>query len=356
MSITGSSSDTFILALLSQSVSQINIGTNTRKRKAESKELLKSTQIGAADSHAPASMVEDLDDMDDINPRIDPRLRALAANITRVVGGVDKEEVSSEEMEEMVLESMDVPLETPSSLLVPGMAYVSLLSRINVVANKRLSSTKSKAIPDAFRGNGKDEPVLFQHHCRKTMGCQYFSDNTYALLIHEARCSAERVEQIEAVEKEYVCPVEGCASSFETATALKMHNDSQHEYRPRACQVEGCDPTILYDSVSAFKKHQKAVHPSWTPKACPIEGCLSKVMFKTAQALKTHIQVIHQITDKAVLKTYTYVRTKGYSPQRRSYPGCNHATEFAEKRTLIKHLERYHGVAKEDATDYITLE
>ena len=118
-------------------------------------------------------MIEELDNIDDINSRIDPRLRAIAANITRVVGDVDKEEVSSVEIEEMVLEGLDVPLETPSNLLVPGMAYVSLLSRINIIANKRLSSTKSKAISDAFRGNGKDEPILFQHHCQKTPSCQY---------------------------------------------------------------------------------------------------------------------------------------------------------------------------------------
>jgi len=219
-------------------------------------------------------MIEDLDNIDDINSRIDPRLRASAANITRVVGDVDQGEVSSVEIEEMVLEGLNIPLETPSSLLVPGMAYVSLLSRINVVANKKISSTKSKAIPDEFRGNGKDEPTLFQYCCQKTPGCQYFTDNSYALRVHEARCSAEMVEELNTVEKMYECLMEGCSKSFETAKALKMHQDSTHEFKPRACKVEGCE----------------------------------------------------------------------------------HATEFAEKRTLVKHLETRHGVAKQDAWDYITLE
>jgi hypothetical protein len=158
--MTGSSSNPFIPAL-PQSASQINIGTNIRKRKAEPEVLSESMQIWATDSPAPRLVIEDLDTIDDINSHIDPRLRASAANIARVVGNVDEEEVSSDEIEEMVLGGLDVPLETPSILMVPGMAYVSLLSRINVVANKRLSSTKSKAIPDAFRGNGKDEPILF---------------------------------------------------------------------------------------------------------------------------------------------------------------------------------------------------
>ena len=153
----------------------------------------------------------------------------------------------------------------------------------------------------------------------------------------------------------YKCPAEGCSKSFETATTLKMHQDSIHEFQPRACKVEGCDPTILYDSKNAFRKYQKDIHPSWTPKGCPIEGCGCNIQFKTAQALKGHLQVIHQITDRALLKSYTYVRTRSYSSQRCSYPSCGHATEFAEKRTLIKHLEGRHSVAKEDASDYITL-
>lgn len=168
-STTGSSfNPPFILALLPQSASQINIGTTIRKRKAKLEVLSESRQIGVAGSPPLPLMIEDLDNLDDINSRIDPRLRASVANITRVVRDVDEEEVSSDEIEEIVLEGLDVPLETPSSLLVPGMAYISLLSRVNVITNKRLSSTKSKAIPDAFRGNGKDKLILFQHHCQKT--------------------------------------------------------------------------------------------------------------------------------------------------------------------------------------------
>lgn len=313
-------------------------------------------QIGATDPPTPRSVIEDLDILDDIDSCIDPRLRDSAANITRVVGDVDDENVSNDEMEGMVLEGLDVPLETPSILLVPGMACISLLSRINVIANKRLASTKAKAIPDAYRGNGKDEPTLFQHRCQKSPGCQYLTDNPYALLIHEARCSVERVEKLNTAEKLYTCSAEGCAKSFATAVGLKMHNESQHEYRPRACKVEGCDPNVLYNSVSAFRRHQKDVHPSWTPVGCPIEGCGCDVQFKTSQALKGHLQVTHKITDKDVLKSYTYVRTRSYSPQRCSYPGCEHTTEFSEKKGLIKHLDKRHGVAKEIAMGYITLD
>lgn len=52
----------------------------------------------------------------------------------------------------MVPEGLDGPLHTPSILLVPGLAYISLLSRIDVISNKRLASTNAKTIPDAFRG------------------------------------------------------------------------------------------------------------------------------------------------------------------------------------------------------------
>ena len=55
----------------------------------------------------------------------------------------------------MILERLDCSLQTPSIMLVPGLAYICLLSRINVISNKRVASTRGKTIPDAFRGNGK---------------------------------------------------------------------------------------------------------------------------------------------------------------------------------------------------------
>jgi hypothetical protein len=79
------------------------------------------------------------------------------------------------------------------------------------------------------------------------------------------------------------------------------------------------------------------------------------VEFKTALSLNRHLTIIHHITDKAVLKEHTYVRTRSYPPQRCSYAGCENATEYKQKTKLIIHLEKAHGVTKEDASDYITL-
>jgi len=117
----------------------------------------------------------------------------------------------------------------------------------------------------------------------------------------------------------------------------------------------GCDPNVLYDSEKALKKHQRDVHPSWTPKRCPIEDCGSMVTFKTAQALKTHLQVSHKISDKAVLKSHTYMRTLSYSPQPCSYIACESKKTFIEKRSLINHLEKCHNIGKEDLDKYIKL-
>jgi hypothetical protein len=186
------------------------------------------------------------------------------------------------------------------------------------------------------------------------MSFNYSSDNTHHLLVHEARCSAERIQRIEAVDKPHVCPVRD--ASFEKASGLKFHYDNVHDYKPRACGVEGCDPAILYESRSAFRKHQTAVHPSWTPKRCPIDGCTSDVNFKRVQAFKAHIQVIYKIEGKELLKRYTYVRTLSYLPQSCLYPQRVHATVFKDKQGLIAHLEKVHKVTKDNATTYIVLE
>jgi len=169
--------------------------------------------------------------------------------------------MTSEDIEEIVLKGLDVPVQTPSNLLVPRMAFVDHLSRINVIANKAITYTKAKGILDVFRGNGKDEPVLFQHHCQKTPGCPYSTDNSYTLLVYEAVYSVEKVEKLNTVEKTYQCTVEGCFKSFSTENALKVHKNDIHDFKLRACKVEGCDPTILYDSGKAIRKHQTTVHP-----------------------------------------------------------------------------------------------
>lgn len=338
-------------ALFSLIESQTN-GVAMRKRRAEPEEGTEDLdiEIDAADSKHPLP----IEDFDDIEDRIDPRLLLSADHISQVIADVDGTAVLDDTIEEIVLSQLDAPLEIPSALLIPGIAFVRLLARINVISNKRLASAKSKGIPDTFRGNGRDEPTLFQHKCRKTMGCNYYSDNTHHLLVHEGRCSAERIERIDTVDRPHECNV--CGASFEKASGLKFHHDNTHDYKPRACGVKGCDPAVLYESRGAFRKHQTTVHPSWTPKICPIHGCTSKVNFKTAQALKAHIQVLHKIEDKELLKRYTYVRTLSYISQSCSYPECVHATVFKDKKALIAHLEKVYKIAKHDAITYIILE
>jgi hypothetical protein len=295
-------------------------------------------------------------DDDGIMAHIDPRLFSLADTVSHIIANVNDEAVQNDEIEGMILEKSDESPDLPSAVNIPGIDFVSFFSRINVLSNKRLASSKSKGIPDMFRGNGKDEPTLFQHKCRRIIGCDYSTDNHYHLLVHEARCSVERVKKIGTTALLYKCSVRDCDASFETEAGLQYHQKTQHSYKPRACRVEGCDPGILYHSRNAFRKHQTAFHPSWTPKRCPVDACACTIEFANAQTLKTHLQVTHKMEDKALLKSHTYVRTLSFPPQRCSYPGCGHETVYKEKRRLIIHLQKSHGVAKDESTTYITLE
>jgi hypothetical protein len=337
-------------ALLLLTASRTNV-VATRKRKAEPKALNDTdAEMGIETYSGDRLYVPDFEDIED---HIDPRLLCSADHVSHVIADVDSAAVMNNKIEEIVL-GLGAPLEIPSALVIPGFAFVNLLSRINVISNKRLASSKTKEIPESFRGNGRDEPTLFQHKCRRTPGCSYSSDNTYSLLIHEARCSVERLEKINAIDKPHKCLV--CSASFEKNSDLKYHRDNLHNYKPRACTSKDCDPTILYASRGAFRKHQTEAHPSWTPTNCPINGCTHRTSFKTAQALKAHIQVVHKIDDKELLKRYTYVRTLSYFAQSCSYPECVHAKVFKEKRALVAHLEKVHEVAKNDVTIYIILE
>lgn len=175
-------------------------------------------QNDAANSHNPTS----IPDPDDIDSRIDPRLLDRADLVSKIVADIDGAAVMNDGLEEVVLNQLGAPLEIPSALIVPSVTFVSFFSRINVISNKRLASSKSKGIPDTFRGNGRDEPTLFQHKCRKTPGCKYYSDNRHHLLIHEARCSAERMEKIDSADRTHRVPRRTLWGVFRECIRLKI--------------------------------------------------------------------------------------------------------------------------------------
>lgn len=224
--------------------------SNKGKRKAEPENTDRfdgeiPNKTGCPDLTIPDPELDD-DDDDDVNDdferRIDPRLLDLANPIAEVVADVDESAVITDEVQAIVLGQLGTPLDIPSALKLSDMEYLDLLSRINVIANQKLASSKSQGIPDAFRGNGRDEPQLFQYKCRKTPGCTYFTANTTYLKTHEGRCSAEKLEQIASADPAFPCPESGCPKSFTSATKLKSHQDNEHNYQPRACKMEGCDP------------------------------------------------------------------------------------------------------------------
>jgi hypothetical protein len=195
-------------------------------------------------------------DDDDIESRIDPRLLITSKSISEIVADVEGSAVLSDEVENIVLNELGTPLNLPPAPKLPDMEYLNLLSRINILANERLASSKSKGIPDTFRRNGRDEPTLFQYKCRKTLGCNYFSDSRHHMLTHEARCSKELVEERETAYRPHLCPVDRCSASFKIEEALKFSTDNSHQYKPRSCKAESCDPAVLYNSRSEWRKHQ----------------------------------------------------------------------------------------------------
>lgn len=282
----------------------------------------------------------------------DPDLRGSAANLTRAITQVPNDDEGTaeegDEIEGMILESLDAPLRTSAVLLVPGLDFVDRLSQINVVSNKRTASRKSKDIPDAYRGNGKDEPTLFQHRCRQVEKCTYLTDNWSALIIHEGRCTPENVEKA-AAAKLYDCPVGDCSKSFKDETALKRHRGSIHDFEPQPCKQPGCSPDVLYATNKALHKHKVDVHSPWTPKGCPVEDCSKAThLFASQQSLKTHLQTMHHITDKEELKKLTVKVLHCL------YPDCEESdNEFRQKRHLVGHLKRAHKVGKDELESYI---
>lgn len=103
-----------IIKVITASVSHSAGQTITRKRKADAEESSRHGNTTA------------IDYVDDDDSSIDPQLIIPTENIALLVGNIDdddEEEITDEDMEAMVLGSLDGPLQTPSMLLVPGFAY-----------------------------------------------------------------------------------------------------------------------------------------------------------------------------------------------------------------------------------------
>ena len=287
---------------------------------------------------------------------MNPSLLDRAKSITNVICDDDNSNDVSDEITEIVIEDVDTARILPTGLWLSDLEYVEVLSSINIVANERLASNPSKGIPDRYRGNGRDEPRLFTYNCSKTPGCSYSSTRTQLLKTHEARCSADKLATALAADNQFSCDVEGCSSCFQSAVALKFHQDNQHSYIARACQLPGCDPEKLYVSRGEMRKHQREKHSPWTPKKCPVDTCSLSIKFKDAQALKVHLQTIHNIQDTTFLRQQTYVRTPSFIRQSCTYPKCYYPILFKEKRAYVKHLLNKHDVPITGSAEYIALE
>lgn len=276
-----------------------------------------------------------------------------AENLGAVLGCQDDVE-PDEAAATALFDELEHPIEGPTLFTMPGLDFITRLSRINIVCNQTFGKSKTKAIPDTFRGNSRSEPVLFQYNCTKTPGCQYFAHAIWTLYIHEARCTAELVEAA-AADRDFCCDIDGCLGAFSSAEALKAHKAREHEWEPKPCPKKGCNPSYLFKDPNEYKRHQKSEHSPWTPKPCPMDGCLRQGDFTLAQSLKTHLQTIHKISDPAIIKEHCYVRNPPYVPQKCNMPACGHPNVYSSKKELKKHYKREHGLDLDEANEYISL-
>jgi len=190
---------------------------------------------------------------------IDPRLLAMAENVTNIIGNTEGVELL-EETAEAVFDEMENPIKTKEFVLL-GREFITFLSQINVIRNETFSKIveKHRVILDRYRGNSRAKPTFFRHYCRKTKGCEYFTFSHWGLRLHETKCSATMVET-QLADRPFECLVDGCSSRFATKDALKNHDAQLHTWKPRGCKNETCDPNIIYNSLRELRKHRMATH------------------------------------------------------------------------------------------------
>lgn len=169
-----------------------------------------------------------------------------------------------------------------AELRIDGVDFVRRFSKINVSTNQVLAmwgqaERKANLIASVYSGNSRDQVSLWQFsYDNVKFGCPYQNSLKSAVLEHERSCkiiSHEAFAKLNEVKK-FSC--DGCERSYDTKYLLDKHKTEIHNWKPRACKKDGCDPNIVFQVRHEYTKHVEKCHPTWTPAKCQYPGCTSQ--------------------------------------------------------------------------------
>ena len=245
--------------------------------------------------------------------------------------------------------SQTVPTTAPE-LLIDAVDFVRFFSKINVSTNQVLAQKgyhkDQLALAQSFYVTHSQDPVtLWLYPCENAkFGCSYQNSFCGAVRDHQLACKIKSTEAFVELSKvkAFPCDRSGCKSSFDNKGRLNNHINEVHEWKPRSCKVEGCDPKVVFESRTELKRHQAANHSPYTPTLCQFPGCSSKVEYANAGTYRRHLDT-HGLRDRKEKDRYMPGKRPPYIPSRCQFPGCSSKFAYTTIENYRKHL-RTHGL------------
>lgn len=177
---------------------------------------------------------------------------------------------------------------------VPCAQFIEYFASINQVAfgyPKKQFEDRAAALD---RGGSRAEPTPFMHSCSN--GCGYTTRERSNFVEHTLRCRGKPRSR----DRPHKCYHEGCEKSYARKNGLTDHLKS-HAYRPRPCNEEGCDPTIIYTTWSKMETHRKQKHRNWSSRTCSLcTGAAKDKPWLTRNDFRKHLTRKHKMTSEAI--------------------------------------------------------
>jgi hypothetical protein len=199
------------------------------------------------------------------------------------------------------------PPETGAGELgIDGLDFVRRFSKINVSTNQVLGGFSKQAAKDAllasvYSGNSRDQVSMRQFSCQNvSFGCSYHHSFYSKVLAHQRTCkviSTEALARLNEV-KAFPCDRGGCGQSFSTNARRNNHIAELHDWKPRACNKDGYDPSYVFQSIAGHSRHVEHVHSPYAPTKCQYPGCTSQASFATSKTYRGHLLRVHGLTDR----------------------------------------------------------
>jgi hypothetical protein len=167
---------------------------------------------------------------------------------------------------------------------------------------------------------------LWEFSCKNaTSGCLYKHPFYSQVLEHQRTCKFISTEVLAESNKVKASPCDRdrCRKGFNTNTRLKGHIPDVYDWKPRACNKNCCDPSVVFELRNEYSRHVEKVHSPYTSTTCQYLGCTSQVTFATSHTYRSHLLSAHDLSDRKGKDKYMPREKPAFVPQKFWLPGSS---------------------------------